>query len=80
MPCPWPLRAWLSNLNHKGGHAKGDPPKIVWCRREQSRSATSGFWRGRVSASVTHRQGKRNMHTHWILAVYHTVYRKNAND
>eukprot|EP00957_Ditylum_brightwellii_P093313 7106056-Ditylum_brightwellii.AAC.1 len=27
MPHPWPLRAQLSNLNHKGGHAKGDPPQ-----------------------------------------------------
>eukprot|EP00957_Ditylum_brightwellii_P061537 4669832-Ditylum_brightwellii.AAC.1 len=24
---PWPLRALLYNLNHKGGQAKGDPPK-----------------------------------------------------
>eukprot|EP00957_Ditylum_brightwellii_P139485 10630462-Ditylum_brightwellii.AAC.1 len=62
MPRPWPLRAWLGNLNHKGGHAKGDPPpKPGWCRREQSRSANSGFWRGRASAGITHRQGKCNM-------------------
>eukprot|EP00957_Ditylum_brightwellii_P182351 13891856-Ditylum_brightwellii.AAC.1 len=62
MPRPRPLRAWLGNLNHKGGHAKGDPPqKPVWRRREQSGNATSGFWRGRALASIAHRQGKHNM-------------------
>eukprot|EP00957_Ditylum_brightwellii_P038547 2913219-Ditylum_brightwellii.AAC.1 len=62
MPHLQPLRAGLGNLNHKGGHAKGDPSKkLVWHRREQSRSATSGFWRGRVLASITHTQGKCNM-------------------
>eukprot|EP00957_Ditylum_brightwellii_P158893 12093935-Ditylum_brightwellii.AAC.1 len=49
-------------LKHKGDHAEGDPPKkLVWCRREQSGSATSGFWKGRASAGIAHRQGKRNM-------------------
>eukprot|EP00957_Ditylum_brightwellii_P099719 7596386-Ditylum_brightwellii.AAC.1 len=37
MPRPWPLRAWLSNLNHKGGHAEGDPPKN-WCGTEGSKA------------------------------------------
>eukprot|EP00957_Ditylum_brightwellii_P198262 15107589-Ditylum_brightwellii.AAC.1 len=23
---PWTLRAWLGNLNYKGGHIKGTPP------------------------------------------------------
>eukprot|EP00957_Ditylum_brightwellii_P126901 9673703-Ditylum_brightwellii.AAC.1 len=33
MPRPRPLRAQFSNLNHKGGHAKGDPlKKPVWYR------------------------------------------------
>eukprot|EP00957_Ditylum_brightwellii_P104819 7989395-Ditylum_brightwellii.AAC.1 len=59
---PLPLRAWLGNINHKGGQTKGDlPKKPVWNRREQSRSATSGFLRGRALAVITHRQGKRNM-------------------
>eukprot|EP00957_Ditylum_brightwellii_P022856 1725078-Ditylum_brightwellii.AAC.1 len=49
-------------LRHKGGHAKGDlPKKPVWCRRERSGSTTSGFWRGRASAGIAHRQGKHNM-------------------
>eukprot|EP00957_Ditylum_brightwellii_P001605 125415-Ditylum_brightwellii.AAC.1 len=57
-----PLRALLSNLKHKGGHAEGDhPKKTVWHRREQIRSGTSGFWRGRVLARIKHRQGKHNM-------------------
>eukprot|EP00957_Ditylum_brightwellii_P011737 886147-Ditylum_brightwellii.AAC.1 len=51
MPHPRPLMARVGNLNHKGGHAEGDPPKkLVWRRREQSGSATSGFWRGRALA------------------------------
>eukprot|EP00957_Ditylum_brightwellii_P019871 1499410-Ditylum_brightwellii.AAC.1 len=49
-------------LKHKGVQAEGDPPKKpVSRRREQSGSATSVFWRGRVSAGIAHRQGKHNM-------------------
>eukprot|EP00957_Ditylum_brightwellii_P183047 13942783-Ditylum_brightwellii.AAC.1 len=36
MPCLHPLRTYLGNLNHKGGHAKGDPPK-KWCGTEGSK-------------------------------------------
>eukprot|EP00957_Ditylum_brightwellii_P118242 9018534-Ditylum_brightwellii.AAC.1 len=64
MPRLRPLIARLSNLNLKGGHAKGDPPppkKPVWCRREQSGSTTTSFWRGRASVGIAHRQGKHNM-------------------
>ena len=63
MPHLQPLRAWLGNLNYKGGHTEGDLPlpTLVQHRREQSRSATSGFRRERAPASITHRQGKCNM-------------------
>eukprot|EP00957_Ditylum_brightwellii_P044663 3386193-Ditylum_brightwellii.AAC.1 len=37
MPCPQPPRAQLGNLNHKGGHAKGDLPKN-WCGAEGSKA------------------------------------------
>ena len=63
MPHLQPLRAWLGNLNYKGGHTEGDPPlpTLVQHRREQSRSATSGLRRERAPASITHRQGQCSM-------------------
>eukprot|EP00957_Ditylum_brightwellii_P104707 7979823-Ditylum_brightwellii.AAC.1 len=55
-------------VNHKGGHAEEDPPKKpVWRRREPSGSATSRFWRGRVSAGITHRQGNATCNLKKIL-------------
>eukprot|EP00957_Ditylum_brightwellii_P190949 14539625-Ditylum_brightwellii.AAC.1 len=35
MPRPRPLRAQFGNLNHKGGQAKGEPPKNL-CGAEGS--------------------------------------------
>ena len=63
MPHLQPLMAWLGNLNYKGGHTEGDLPlpTLVQHRREQSRSATSGFRRERAPASITHTQGQCSM-------------------
>eukprot|EP00957_Ditylum_brightwellii_P141731 10798372-Ditylum_brightwellii.AAC.1 len=35
---PWSLRAWIDNLNHKEGHAKGDPPQKNRCVTEGSKA------------------------------------------
>eukprot|EP00957_Ditylum_brightwellii_P111704 8520065-Ditylum_brightwellii.AAC.1 len=64
MPCPRPLRARLHMPQIQKRPRRREsppPPKPVWHRREQSKSATFDFWRGRASAGIAHRQGKRNM-------------------
>eukprot|EP00957_Ditylum_brightwellii_P197816 15069744-Ditylum_brightwellii.AAC.1 len=44
MPCPQPLRARLHMpQTQRRPHQRGSPQKLVWCRRERSGSATSGF-------------------------------------
>eukprot|EP00957_Ditylum_brightwellii_P132149 10075608-Ditylum_brightwellii.AAC.1 len=48
MPCPQPLRAWLGNLNHKRGCAKGDPPKKTdVVHKGAKRECHTWFWEGK---------------------------------
>eukprot|EP00957_Ditylum_brightwellii_P011740 886414-Ditylum_brightwellii.AAC.1 len=47
MPHLRPLRARLSNLNHKGGHAKGDPPKKSAAQKGAKKERHLQFLEGR---------------------------------